>query len=291
MIGLTLAPLLAGCRLPGHEGPVSESLATCRQLSQQGIAALERGERQNAEALLDKAVKACPLDPEARRHYAEALWQRGAQQKAVAQLAEAARQASDDATLQVRLAEMYLAMGQTEAARRHAEQAVNLNPRLAGPWAIRGRVMRAVGQPQEALADCHRALRYAPDDRRILLEVAELYRQLNQPDRALQTLQTVADTYSPGEESPEVLHLTGMAYMALGRYDEAVESLAAAATRGKPSTDIFYRLGEAQWLAGRADEAAATAQQALALMPSHQPSRDLLGRIELARQPQQPPLR
>ena len=219
---------MAGCRLPGHEGPVPKSLAECRRLSQQGVAALDRGRQQDAEALLAKAVAACPADAEARRHYAESLWRRGARQEAIAQLEESGRLAGDDASLWTRLAEMYLAAGQLELASKNAERAIDLDPRLPGAWAIRGGVMRAAGQPGEALTCYLRALGYAPKDRAILLEVAELYRQQNQPERSLQTLQCLADTYSPGEEPGQVHHLLGQAYVALGRYDDAVESLSLA---------------------------------------------------------------
>lgn len=277
--------------MPGGEGPISRSLATCRQLSQQGIAALERGQPERAETLLAKAVDACPIDPEARYHYAEALWRRGAQPEAIAQLEEACRLAREDATLRVRLAEMHLAIGQAERARQSAEEALDLDPELPAAWAIRGRVMRASGQPRRALADFHRALGYAPQHRAILLEVAELYRQLNQPDRALATLHALADTYSPGGEPQQVLYLIGLAYLARGRYEDAAESLSAAAGREQPNPEVFYRLGEAEMLAGHPGEAAAAARQALALAPEHEPSRRLLDRLQLARQPQAAPRR
>ena len=280
-----LAPLSAGCRLPGREGPVPQSLTDCRRLSQQGVAALDRGEQPKAEALLAQAVAACPVDAEARRHYAESLWRRGARQDAIAQLEQAGHLAGEDASLWARLAEMHLDSGQPELARQDAEQALKLDPKLPSAWAIRGGVTRAAGQPHEALADYLRALSYAPNDRAILQEIAELHRQLNQPERALQTLQTLADTYSPGEEPGQVLYLTGLAYMALGRYDEGRESLLAAVARGKPTAEMFCRLGEAELLAGHPAEAADAARRALALQPQHQPSRDLLERIELAQQP------
>ena len=164
---------------------------------------------------------------------------------------------------------MYLAGGQLELARQNAERAIDLDPRLPGAWAIRGGVMRAAGQPSEALADDLRALGYAPKDRAILLEVAELYRQENQPERALQTLQTLAETYSPGEEPGQVQDLLGQAYVALGRYDDAVESLSLAVARGKPTPEMLCHLGEAQLLAGNPTEAAAAARQALAIQPQH----------------------
>jgi tetratricopeptide (TPR) repeat protein len=283
---MLLALLSAGCRLPGREGPVSPSVADCRRLSQQGVAALEQGKQPTAEALLAKAVAACPVDAEARRHYAESLWRRGAQQEAIAQIEEAVRLAGEDAALRTRLAEMHLASGQIELARQDADLALNLDPKLPSAWAIRGGAMRATGQPNEALADYLRAMSYAPNNRDVLLAVAELHRELNRPERAIQTLQTLADTYAPGEEPGQIHYLMGLAYVALGRYDDGVESISVAVACGKPTPEMLCQLGEAQLLAGRPLEAAGAARQALALQPQHQPSRNLLERVELARQPQ-----
>lgn len=287
VLGAMLA-LLAGCRLPGRDGPVSQSLAESRKLSRQGVAAMERGQRQQAEELLAQAVKVCPADPEARRNYAETLWLHGSRAEAISQMEEAARSGGEDAAFWTRLAEMYLAIDRVEQSGQSVRQALDLDPKLASAWAVRGGVMRASGQPREALADYLRALGYAPGDNKILLEVAELYRQLDQPERALQTLQVLADSYAPGEEPQQVLYLTGMAYTALGRHGDAVESFSAAVIRDKPTPEILYRLAEAELLAGYADEAVKVAQQALALDPQHQPSRDLIGRIELARRNEEP---
>jgi len=264
---------------------VPKSLATCRQLAQQGIAAAERGQHQQAEALLAKAVKACPDDAEARRHYAESLWSRGACREAITQLKEATQLDTESAMLSVRLAEMYLATGQMEPARQRAEQALDLNPKLPGAWAIRGRVMHVAGQLEQALADYHRSLAYAPDNRQVLSNLAELCLQLNRPQRALATLHRLGNTYSPGEEPPAVLYLTGMAYMGLGRYQDGAESFSATANRGDRTPEVFYRLGEAQLLAGNPAEAAAAVHRALQIHPQHSPSRALLDRINLARQP------
>lgn len=288
LVAVTAVLLLPGCRWPWRGGPGSKSLADCRRLMQQGLAAAEREQHRQAESLLAEAVDTCPSDPDARRHYAETLWERGARPDAIAQLEEALRLDPEDASLHARLAEMYLETGRADRARRHAEQALDLNPGRSAAWAIRGRVMRAVDHPQQALADYHRALANAPDDQQILLEMAELYRQLNRPRRALATLHRLADTYSPGEEPQQVLYLTGLAQMALGRYEDAVDSLSSAIVRDRPTPELFYRLGEAELLAGRPGRATAAAQQALALAPDHGPSRNLLGRLRMARQPRAP---
>ncbi len=283
---MLLALLSVGCRLPGREGPVPQSLADCRRLSQRGVAALERGQQQTAETMLAQAVTACPVDAEARRHYAESLWQREARPEAIAQMKEAVRLSEEDASLWGRLAEMYLADGRSELARKSAERAIDLDPKLPGAWAVRGGAMRSLGRPRQALTDYIRALGHAPNDREILLAVAELYRQLDRPRRTLQTLQGLAETYSPGEEPGQVLYLTGLAYVAVGRYDDGAASLAAAVMRGQPTPEMYCRLGETQLLAGRPIEAAAAARQSLAMQPNYRPGAELLQRIEVARRSQ-----
>ena len=277
--------LLAGCRLPGREGPVPQSLADCRRFSRQGVTALERGRPAEAEALLSKAVAACEVDAEARRHYAESLWRRKATSEAIAQMQEACRLSGEDAELTARLAEMQLIAGQMDLARKNAERALDLDAKLPKAWIVRGRVTWTAGRPRDALADYLRALSHAPHDRELMREVALLYRQLNEPQRSLQTLQSLAETYSPGEEPGQVLFLMGESYMALGRHDDAAEQLAAAVARGQPTAEMYCRLAEADLLAGHPTEAAAAARQALALDPRHQSSLDVLERIEVANQP------
>ena len=50
-LGISLAVFPSGCRLPGTKGPVPRSLATSRQLCQEGVAAIERGQWEQAEQL------------------------------------------------------------------------------------------------------------------------------------------------------------------------------------------------------------------------------------------------
>jgi tetratricopeptide (TPR) repeat protein len=285
ILALALVALPTGCRLPGREGPVSRALVSSRQFSQQGVAAIERGRWDQAQPLLAQAVEQCPFDPDARRHYAEALWHGGEREEAVLQLEEAIRLAPDVATLHVLLAQRQLAMGHGELARQTANCAIDLKPTLAGAWAIRGRVLRASGRARQALADSHRALGLAPGDRTIQLEIAQLHQELNQPRRALAALQSLADTYPSGEEPQQVLYLQGLAYSALERWDDAVRSLSAASVRGRPSAEILSQLARAELSAGRRAEAAATLLEALLLDPEHGPSRELAGQLDLVFEP------
>ena len=278
---------LPGCQMLSRHGPVSKSLVQSRQLCQQGIAAMERNQLEEAEGLLSNAVKACPENQDSQRYYGEMLWRSGRRREAMEYLEEANRLSVDDAALMAAIAEKRLALGQIQAARQSAQNALDLDPKLPEAWAARGRVRSREGQLRMALADYHRALGLAPDDSDILAEVAELYAEMGCPQQSLAALHRVLDTLPTGAEPQKLLYLEGLAYSVLGRYDEAVESLLAATTRDDPTPEILFRLGEAELLAGRPVKAAAAAQQALFIDPRHQLSLRLLDRVRVARGPQQ----
>ncbi len=265
--------LLGGCAsLSGGHGAVPENVANCRALSQQAQGAMARSDWAEAQKLLEPAILTCPENADARRLYAEALWQQGANSEAVEQIEAAIALADDDGSLSSRAGEMYFALAQFDEAEAKADRAIHLGPRLPAGWALRGRVQAARGNTAAALADYQRALSFSPNDPDLLLELAEVYRRRNQPLRALTTLHHLRSSYPPGEEPRRVLYLTGLAQLAAGHGEKAVESLYAASRRGPPTAEILCRLGQAEQLAGRAGAAAANVQQALALDPNHAPS-------------------
>lgn len=276
---LALAP---GCRLMRNDGPLSKSLVESRKLSQRGVSAFERGDSATAESLLAQAVSACPADPAARRHYAEALWKQGNRREALQQMDEAIRLAGDDDTLLTRAGEMSLELGEVSRAQEQARMAIDLNPKSADAWVLRGRVTQQAGNPRQALADYHRALGLAPENRQVLLAIAETYRTLGEPQRALVNLQTLVDTYPPGEEPQQVLYLQGLAQATLQRHEDAVESYLAARDRATPNPELLCRLAESQAAAGYNADALRSAQQALALDPGHAGSRAVAERMTVA---------
>src|ERR1051326_2825708 len=101
--------ITSGCRaLRGHKVS-DENIAAARQLSLQGMDAQQRGQWDRAEILFAAAILKCPSDERARYGYAEALWQRGAWQKAVEHMEEAVRLSGSDPERLVRLGQMYRA--------------------------------------------------------------------------------------------------------------------------------------------------------------------------------------
>lgn len=284
-IVLVAMAMSAGCRLPGLEGAGSGRVAASRQLWQQGVAAMEQGQWAQAEQLLGQAVRTHPANADARQAYAEALWNGGHREEAIGQLQAAAGLEPRSAAVRVRLAEMHLALGRVDRAMASAQEALDVDPRFAAAWAVRSRIHRAAGRTEQALADLHRALHYAPADRQLHWELAELYRQHDQPQRALIVLENLADSYAPGDEPQAVLMALGVVQLELGRPDDAAESLAAALGRGPPSPELLYYLAQAQWQAGKGTQALASAQESLRLDPNYLPSQQFLDRMRLAQQP------
>ena len=195
----------------------SHRLTNSRKLSNEGNKLLEQQQPELAEAKLREAVNACPSDSDARRYYAEALWRRNARREAVAQLEEACR-LNPDPDLRVHLADKYREMGRLDEAGQIADDCLGRNFKLAAAWRVRGSVRRlrgdgllAAGNPDAArtayllaLADLHRAAGYDPADKQAMGETAAVYRSLGQPQRALETMQCLLETYVLGEEPQEV---------------------------------------------------------------------------------------
>lgn len=279
MIALVISAVLPGCAVFRRRGATAEGVATSRELSRQGVAAMEMGQWPQAEDLLRKSLAASADDASTHRSLAEALWHRGACPEAMAQIDQALEHDAHDANTQVRAGEMALALGARDSAFTHAERAIRSDPKLASAWALRGRCFQRANQPERALADMNHAVELAPQNADYLLDVATIYRQRGQSARCLTTIHHLLDTYSPGEEPQAVLMLEGLVFLDMNRPQQAAEALALAAQHGQPNVEILYQLARAYTLAGEAELAATTAQQALALDATHQPTRELLSQI------------
>jgi tetratricopeptide (TPR) repeat protein len=275
---LTLLLSQLGCAALGRRG-AAEQVAAGRELTRQGIAAMESGHWQRAEDLLNQAVEASPEDPDAHRYLAEVFWQRGQRQAARSHIAGAVQLDPSDGAITVRAGEMALAAGAHEEALAHGEHAIRLDPKVAAAWTLRGRAFWRLNQPDRAAADLQRALELEPRCPDVLLDLALIYRQQGQPARALATLHSLLDAYPPGQEPQMAWVLEGQTLMAMGRPHQAADSFVEASRRGPPSAEICFLLAEAQSRAGEVAAATASAEQALAIDTSHAPSRQLLAQL------------
>jgi tetratricopeptide (TPR) repeat protein len=258
-----------GCRSFRSHKVSDESIAAARQLSLQGIDAQQHGRWDRAETLFAAAILKCPSDERARFGYAESLWQRGATQQAVEHMEEAVRLSGNDPERLVRLGQMYRDRGDLVRAGRQADAAIAVNGQLAAAWALRGHVLLAQGDSGGALTSFHRALNYEQPLPDVQLAIARIYAQENRPQRVLATLQSLAATYPAGQVPQEVLVQEGLALRALGRHQDAVTALAAAAQVGNPSAELLCELARTQMLAGDTTAARQTLTSALQRAPQH----------------------
>lgn len=257
-------------------------MAKSRELSQQGLAALEREDWASAESSFSRAIKTCPDNSDARRCYAEGLWSRGDRTAALDQIREAIRLSPADSGLHLRLAQMSLELGDEQTAQHETSKALDLDPNLAEGWVMRARLLARRGRLTEALADYHRALRFSPEHREVLYEVAQVHRALDQPRRALTTLQQLVELYPPGSEPPQVMALMGLSHLSLGQPQQAAETLRLAAELGEETPELLCQLAEAELRAGQTLAADEAVRRALAIDPDHAASRAVLERIEVA---------
>jgi Flp pilus assembly protein TadD len=269
LVAVALATACGGCRVFRCPKASDETIAEARQLSLQAAAARQRSRWEQAELLYADAVLKCPSDERARCGYAESLWQRGAQDEAVAHMEEGVRLSGHDPERVVQLGEMYLARGDLERATAQADRAIRANRQLAAAWALSGKAHAAQGHQNEALASFHRALTIQPQYPEVQLALAASYAQQGRPQRALVTLQTLADSYPPDQVPVDVLIHQGLALSQLGRHRDAARSLAQAAERGNPSADLLYELGRTQLAAGDAAAARLAVAAALDRDPMH----------------------
>ena len=264
-----------GCRALRCPGATDASLAAARQTSLQALDAQQRGQPEQAEVLFASAVEQCPTDERARHGYAQSLWQRGAQDEAVAHMEEAVRLSGSAPERLVELGEMYLYRGELRRAGQQADRAIAANPQLPAAWALRGQVQQALGQHDAALASFHRALSMRASYPEVQLAVAAIYGQQNRPQRALATLQTLADAFPAGQIPDEALIQEAFAYRALGRYQDAADKLALACQREGASAATFYELARTHLLAGDPTAARQAVDAALARDPQHPASQAL----------------
>lgn len=282
VVWVAIAAAAPGCALVRRGDRDAEHLAEARRFGLRGVDALEAGELGEAESWLRRAAAAAPQDSDTRRHLAEALWKRGQRDEALSHAESVCHAEPACALSAIRAGQMRLANRDAAEAASWGGRAIGLDARSAEAWALSGRAHQRLGDSDRALADYQQALRYAPNDAELLIDVALLHRARGDHRRCLTTLHHLLDAYAPGEEPAGALALAGEAYLAIGRPQAASESLRMASTRGETGADLLYRLAEAEAACGRRERAIAEAERALATDAGHTPSRELLARLNEA---------
>ncbi len=217
---------LVGCRTLRQRLPDGH-LVRGRQLSLRGADLLRRSRYDDAQALFHEAIRNCPTDERAHWGYATTLWESNRRTEAVQHMREAVRLSGNNPEYVVRLGEMYLALGDHSAAGEQAEQVLETHRDRADAWALLGDSQSKRSEWNEALESYHRALLLQPDYPRVQLAVAQTYRIVGRPNRALATLDRMIDMHPTACQSGETQLARATTLLDLDRTEEAKVALQA----------------------------------------------------------------
>ena len=222
-----------GCRILDRN-PRNQSLVSARQLSLRGTEAYQRDRVQDAELLFTQALAQSPYDERAHWGYSNTLWKQGSKTKAIEHMSEAYRLSGRNPDYAVQLGEMHLELGQYDLAKQLALDVLSANRSHANAWALLGDVHDRQSDWPSALECYHHALILRSDFPEVQFSIAKIYRTTGRPERALATLDHMADLHVAVVDTPEHLLLRGLVYADLNRTREASELLAKCSERLAP---------------------------------------------------------
>jgi len=249
----------------------TRELSVARQNSLRGQEKLQQNKFEEAEFLFTEALRRSSADERAQAGMAEVLWQRGAQEQALAHMTQAATLSGGNPDTFVRLGEMYLQQGLLDRALAQADLAVDHQRNHAGGWALRGKVLQQRQQFEESMACYHRALSSQPNLPEVQISLAEIYRGLGRPQRALATLDAMTDEQASGQANPRAWMLKGMALADMGEINLAQTCLKnAALCCSDVSSDVLLKVAQTQIETGDFAEARICLGRALQYDP-HNP--------------------
>lgn len=261
---------VGGCRnVPFYR--MTSKASKSLPLSREGIVAFERGDLARAEENLREAVELNDSDVETCLYYAETLWKLGKRAEAVAVLEAAAEKRATidvEVALYRSLGEKALETNRPEDAVAWADKIVDLTPKSAIGWELRGKATRRLGRPTAALEDFQRAAHFAVDDRGLLREIAAIQNEIGDFDSGLATWQHLERLYPVNREPAEIFAGQGEAYCGLGLVFEAEESFAVASASAPEVVEYRLRLAETRLARGEIDGALAALNEATVRDPN-----------------------
>lgn len=163
-------------------------------------------------------------------------------------------------------AQIYVRDNDVPKALQDLAQAQSVQPDYADTYLVRGRIYRddANGDSAQALSDFGRVVALAPQRIDGYMERADLYLQLQQPDRALADL-NVAIVIDP--QNARAYYLRGAAREALGDPRSALADLQKAQSLGFADEPLFVMIGRSYLDISDLPHAIEAFDSALALKP------------------------
>lgn len=233
-------------------------------LHQLGILHYQQGRHQQAQTLLDEALRLNPGSAAAWCNKGLVLQALRRPREALTSYDKGIALGSGHAEIHNNRGNVLFELGRPEEALASHEEAIKLNPRSTLAYNNRGNVLRHIGRLAEAIASYDKAIALKPDYGEATVNRAVLLTALGRPDEAIAAYQRLLALHPTDVE----LHV-GLArlLMSLNRLEEAFASSNRAIAL-KPDHAEAYRIrGNLLTTARRHEQALASFDKLLALIP------------------------
>lgn len=262
---------------------ISQRSAECGALCNRAREARDRGNSDQANQLINEALRQKPTDFETRRQLAEVLWNNGRRDEAVAEYGALYAQQPKDAKLASRLAMMQWEANQHSTAANTALAVLNLDPLSKDAWLIKARNEVEQGRLDDALVSYMRLSQVSPDDLTAMIELGDLHLKRGNADRACPLFRTALEhPRSSDEERANVEWLLGVAYAKSERWPIAASVLESAIARRRASAEDWCLVGSVHLQCGDLTGARSDIDRALECDPDCIAARNLARQLEAA---------
>ncbi len=270
---------LTGCRLFSPRVTL-ETLTTAAEIERRGDQLYKSGEYKAAADRFEEAAAMVTSDQLVRRKLADTYWAENRYNAAIASMRTAIKLANPvfDREIRqewfVRLAEMYLDVGNVDRALHWVDRAIEENPQMLPARIVRGSIFARVQSYKAALEDYHYALSLMAEETsaervRVEIEVARIYSQEQRPHRVLAMTSAIDPRTLQPTQAIDVHLIRAMALRDRQRFADAVRELQQILVLDANHAQAHFVLASTYWQQGDIVRAQSSLAEVFRLNPNH----------------------
>jgi len=270
---------LTGCRLFSPRVTL-ETLTTAAEIERRGDQLYKSGQYKAAADRFEEAAAMVTSDQLVRRKLADTYWAENRYNAAIAAMRTAIKLANPvfDREIRqewfVRLAEMYLDVGNVDRALHWVDRAIEENPQMLPARVVRGSIFARVQSYTAALEDYHYALSLMAEESsaervRVEIEVARIYSQQQRPHRVLAMTSAIDPRTLQPTQAIDVHLIRAMALRDRQRFADAVRELQQILVLDANHAQAHFVLASTYWQQGDIVRAQSSLAEVFRLNPNH----------------------